>query len=108
MSDSHMTLDNFFKTHTTLGPGEVILDVRRPDEYAEAHIKGSINIPVDEVAQKIEELKKYSKIYIHCKRGGRAQTAFQTLSQMGLTNLVCVHDAGMDKWLECGHPVEKL
>lgn len=107
MSNMLLTLEEFFKTHKKLGPNEVLLDVRTPDEFSQGHISCAINIPVDEVASRVEELKKFDKVYIHCKRGGRAQSAFNTLKEMGLINLVCVHDAGIDKWIECGYPVEK-
>jgi rhodanese-related sulfurtransferase len=90
-----------------MGPNEVILDVRRPDEYSEGHMPKALNIPVDQLATRTEELKNFSKIYIHCKRGGRAKTAYETLSNLGLNNLVCIHDGGMDMWIENGYPVEK-
>ncbi|MGE3609063.1 MAG: rhodanese-like domain-containing protein [Bacteriovoracaceae bacterium] len=107
MSNTHMTLMEFYKTHNKLNPGEVILDVRRPDEFAEGHIPGAINIPVDQVSGQLDKLKSFKSIYIHCKRGGRAKTAFDLLSGAGLSNLICVHDAGMDAWIENGFPVER-
>lgn len=107
MSTTHLSLDEFFKMHQNLGSKELILDVRRPEEFAEGHIKGALNIPVDQVATKADELKKYSQVFIHCKRGGRAQTAFNLLSSMGLTNLTCIHDGGMDQWGERGYPINK-
>ncbi len=106
MSNTLMGLEEFHGLQEKLGAGEVVLDVRREEEYSAGHIPKALNIPVDQVATKAEELKKYSKIYIHCKRGGRAKTAYDALSAKGLTNLVCIHDAGMDLWVEKGYPVE--
>ena len=99
MSNTHLTLKEFHDRHLKLGNNDVILDVRNPDEFKDSHIKGALNYPVSEVVHHVEELKKYDHIYIHCKRGGRAQTAFQILSGSGLTNLVCISDAGMDMWI---------
>lgn len=107
MSNTVMTLQEFHEKHLKLGSNDVILDVRNPDEYAEAHIKGALNYPVSEVIHQVEQLKKYDHVYIHCKRGGRAQTAFQILSGSGLQNLVCISDAGMDKWISEGFPIER-
>lgn len=104
MSNTVMGLVDFYNLHQKLGPNEVILDVRREDEYAAGHIQRALNIPLDQVATKAEELKKYSAVYIHCKRGGRAKTAYDLLAAQGLTNLVCIHDAGMDLWIENGYP----
>ncbi|WP_408098693.1 rhodanese-like domain-containing protein [Peredibacter sp. HCB2-198] len=107
MSNTLMTLKEFHDSHLKLGKNDVILDVRNPGEYHEAHIANAINIPVTEVGQHVDELKKYDHVYIHCKRGGRAKTAFDILSGAGLNNLVCVHDAGMDMWIESGYKVER-
>jgi hydroxyacylglutathione hydrolase len=102
-----MTLDEFFNIHKSLKNDEVILDVRGPSEYQEGHIENAKNIPVDQVGQFADDLRKYSAVYIHCKRGGRAKAAYETLTNAGLTNLVCIHDAGMDKWIESGYPVKR-
>lgn len=107
MSNTLLTLKEFAERHLKLGNNDVILDVRNPDEYQEAHIKGALNYPLPTVVQHLEELKKYDHVYIHCKRGGRAKNAFDALANAGLTNLVCVHDAGMEAWIAQGFPVEK-
>lgn len=101
-----MALDDFHKIHDKLETGEIILDVRRPDEFASGHIPQAKNVPLDTLVQAADDLKKFKKIYIHCKRGGRAKTAFDLLSSLGLQNIVCIHDAGMDAWIEKGYPVK--
>lgn len=88
-----------------LKPGEVILDVRRRDEYAAGHLDGAINIPHDEILLHLDELKKYKTIYIHCRSGGRAQVARDVLKEAGLSNFHCVSGGGMKDWMEAGHPV---
>lgn len=107
MSNTLMTLEDFHTQHRSLKESELILDVRRPEEFQEGHIEGARNIPVDEVQEHADELRKYQTVYIHCKRGGRAKTAFETLKNAGLSNLVCVHDAGMDQWIASGYPVKR-
>jgi len=106
MSNTTMKLHDFFQAHKALKQGEIILDVRNPDEFAQGHIHGALNIPLPELPQRHGELKSYQRIYIHCKRGGRAKTAFGILEGAGLANLVCVDDAGMDLWVESGYPVQ--
>ncbi len=107
MSNTLLSLREFHDMHLKVGKNDVILDVRNPNEYAEGHIKGSLNIPLPEVVQHVEKLKTFEHVYIHCKRGGRAQTAFQLLAGAGLTNLVCIGDAGMDMWIAEGFPIER-
>ena len=107
MSNTHMGLLDFYTQLPKMAANELILDVRRPDEFAEAHMPKAMNIPVDQLASRSGELKNFSKIYIHCKRGGRAKTAYETLNGLGLNNLVCIQDGGMDLWIENGYPTEK-
>lgn len=106
MSNKMMSLDEFFNCHKSLAGDELILDVRRPDEFEAGHIESARNIPVDQVAGFADDLRKYKTVYIHCKRGGRAKAAFEALTNAGLSNLVCIHDAGMDQWMEAGYPVK--
>lgn len=107
MSNTQMSLSDFHARHLKLGEKDVILDVRNPDEFKEARIAGAINIPLPELTQNLDKLKNYEHIYIHCKRGGRAKMAYEALQQAGLHNLVCIYDAGMDAWIEAGHPHER-
>jgi phage shock protein E len=107
MSGTQITLQDLYKKSSSLGSKDLILDVRNPDEFQAGHIENARNIPVTEVAARASELKGFDNVYIHCKRGGRAKTAFEALKNAGLTNIVCVFDAGMDAWIESGYPVKK-
>jgi phage shock protein E len=98
-------LTQFFEKTQNLADKEIILDVRNPDEYSEGHIKGSLNIPLPQLETKLSELKDYSAIYIHCKRGGRAQKAYELLSSNGVENLVCLAEFGFDHWGAQGYPI---
>lgn len=100
-----ISMDDLYEKLDHLADGEVILDVRTPEEYHAGHIKGARNIPHDEVFKHIQELRDYKTIYIHCKMGGRANAAADTLRQMGLTNLVCIGSNGMKHWMDSGYPV---
>lgn len=97
-----LSLNEFHEKSQKLNQGEVLLDVRNPDEFMHAHIKGALNIPVGELPDRSDELKNYQHIYIYCKRGGRAQMAYQTLSTLGYQNITCLAEAGMDAWIEKG------
>lgn len=90
-----------------LGKSELILDVREPDEYREAHVPGSRNIPLAEVGQHASELAKFERVYIHCRSGKRAQVAFAELESKGLKNLVCIAGGGMMDWVSAGFKFEQ-
>jgi len=65
-----------------------VIDVRSPWEYEEGHVKGSINIPLEEVPARLEEFKKLNgPIILYCRSGNRSGIAIQLLKQAGLTDL---------------------
>ena len=68
----------------------IILDVRRPDEYAEGHIPGAINIPNEEIGTaEISELPdKAQLILVYCRSGRRSKEAAEKLAGLGYTNIV--------------------
>jgi phage shock protein E len=65
--------------------GAIILDVRSPEEFNTGHIEGAINIPVDQVNQRISDLRKKGRPIITCCRSGaRSGMAKATLAAAGL------------------------
>lgn len=60
----------------------VVLDVRNKDEYDEIHVRGAINIPVDNIDESIE-LDKNKNIFVYCKSGKRSAMAFEKLKSLG-------------------------
>jgi rhodanese-related sulfurtransferase len=63
----------------------VVIDVRTPAEFADGHVEGSVNIPLDVIANKIETIKNYNKQIITCCRSGaRSGTAANVLSNNGI------------------------
>lgn len=83
-----------------------LLDVRTPEEYADGHISGAININVrsdvfSELAAK--ELSKDSTVLVYCRSGRRSLTAAEILTKLGykVINL----KGGIIEWEENGLPV---
>ena len=72
--------------------GALILDVRSKGEYASGHIKGSINIPVDQLSGNFGKLKDKNKTIITCCASGmRSASAKRILSSNGYSS---VHNGG--------------
>lgn len=67
--------------------GAVIVDVRSKSEFASGHVKGAINIPLEQIANQAEKLKKHSHIITCCRSGNRSGMAKYTLQSKGLTNV---------------------
>ena len=70
--------------------GYIILDVRRPDEFAAGHIPGAINIPNESIGTaEIPELPdKDQLIMVYCRSGRRSKEASEKLVKLGYTNIV--------------------
>ncbi len=75
----------------------VVLDVRRPEEFAQSHIDGAKHIPLDELAQRLDELNKTDEIVINCKGGGRSSRACAFLESQGFANVANLL-GGNDQW----------
>lgn len=77
---------------------EIVLDVRTPEEYAEAHIPGAINVPNEEIGEEpIAELPdKDQIILVYCRSGNRSKEAAQKLADQGYTNVV--EFGGINDW----------
>lgn len=67
----------------TVGKNGLILDVRTPEEYAAGHIVGAINIPVDELRSRLQELPPDQTLYVYCQIGLRGYLANRILLQHG-------------------------
>lgn len=62
-----------------------IVDVRTPAEFMGGNVTGSINIPLQELSQRMEELKQLAQpLVLCCASGGRSGMATQMLSQQGI------------------------
>ena len=61
----------------------LLLDVQTAGEYAEAHLAGAVNIPVDELRSRMGELDKSKKVYVNCYSGLRSYIACRMLSAAG-------------------------
>ncbi|MGB5704182.1 MAG: rhodanese-like domain-containing protein [Polyangiales bacterium] len=77
--------------------GALLVDVRSTGEYAGGAIEGSINIPIQELAGRMDELgDKNGEIVIYCQSGGRSAMAKRLLESNGFTK---VHDmGGIGRW----------
>ena len=70
--------------------GYIILDVRRPDEFAAGHIPNAINVPNESIGtDEIPEMpNKDQLIMVYCRSGRRSKEASEKLVKLGYTNIV--------------------
>lgn len=80
-----------------VGEGARLVDVRTPEEFADGHLPGAINIPVQDLERRIDELgPKERPIVLYCRSGMRSGRAARQLSSAGF---VAVHNLGsIGRW----------
>lgn len=65
-----------------------LVDVRTPGEFAEGTAPGAVNIPLQEIDQRLAELKGKKQILVFCRSGNRSSQAKRILEQNGFTNII--------------------
>ena len=70
-----------------LNKGAQIIDVRTRGEFSSGHIKGSVNIPLNELSAHAKKLKQNKSIIVCCASGIRSASAKSTLSSLGFTEV---------------------
>lgn len=86
-----------------LAAGAPLVDVRKPEEYVEAHVPGARLIPLDQLGLRLHEIPKDCRVYMICAVGGRSLSAATALSQAGWDAVSVV--GGTMQWAEDGRPV---
>ena len=79
----------------------VILDVRTAVEFATEHLEDAINIPVDELEDRIGELDKKDELLVYCRTGNRSSRAVDILINNGFTKIFHMN-GGIAAWKNAG------
>lgn len=90
-SAAHLTASEYKKRFVETNTPHLLVDVRTAAEFAEGHIKGARNLPVQEVQHKLRELPTDKPVILYCRSGNRSGMALQVLQAAGYTN---VYNAG--------------
>lgn len=83
--------------------GELVVDVREPEEYVQGHVPGAVLMPLATVPARYPELPRDRTVYVVCAVGARSMQAAQYLAKLG-------YDArnvagGTNDWMAAGNPV---
>jgi len=67
----------------------VVVDVRKPTEFAEGHVKDALNLPLEEMTDlvNVSSFEETQNIYVHCQGGYRSLIASSLLKRQGLHNI---------------------
>jgi rhodanese-related sulfurtransferase len=70
-----------------IAEGAFLVDVRTSGEFASGHVKGSVNIPLDQLTSNLNKFKNKKNTVVFCQSGGRSRQAKLILEQNGLKNI---------------------
>jgi rhodanese-related sulfurtransferase len=86
----------------------VVLDIRTPNEFANGHIKGAVNIDFmgGDFAAKIGALDKDKTYLMHCQSGGRSGKSLAKFKELGFKSVLHL-DSGYGGWVKAEQPTEK-
>lgn len=96
--------DNYVSQFSDTGAEHILIDVRTAEEFAEGHIAGAVNIPVDDIERRLAEIPSDIPVVVYCRSGNRSARAARTLVE---NNYSQVYDlGGIASWVSAGYPVE--
>lgn len=98
-----VTSANLATVRNLIAQGALVLDVRDPSSFAAGRVEGSVNIPLDEVADRSSELPRARTIVAVCERGGLSYKAVYALRRLGYHAFNLAN--GLNSWVAAGLPL---
>ncbi|WP_298613280.1 rhodanese-like domain-containing protein [uncultured Thermosynechococcus sp.] len=91
--------------HNALQQRQVLLiDVREPNEYNNAHIPGALLCPLANVQELEPPCSSDTRVVLYCESGRRSQMAYEILARRGFQNLKNL-EGGIQRWKQMGYAV---
>lgn len=87
-------------------PKTVLLDVRTPEEYREARLRGAKLIPLNELERRVNEIPRDKPLLVYCAVGARSDSAARLLASKGFKEIYHMSD-GIVGWYKKGFPIER-
>jgi rhodanese-related sulfurtransferase len=84
----------------------VLLDVRTPDEFRQARLKGALLIPINELERRLAEIPKGRPVLVYCAVGSRSSLVARFLTARGYSEVYNMTD-GIVGWYRNGYPIER-
>ena len=87
-------------------PDVTIVDVRTPEEFAQGHIEGAVNIPVEyaDFTDQVSQLDADGTYAVYCRSGNRSQAAVAGMSEVGINGIFEL-ESGTNGWSGEGQPL---
>ncbi len=83
-----------------------LLDVRTPDEFRQAHLKGAVLVPIDQIERRLGEVPKNRPILVYCAVGSRSNAVAGFLAEKGYREVYNMRD-GIVGWYRNNLPIAR-
>jgi len=83
--------------------GALIVDIRESEGFEQFHIPGSVNIPLDELTSRLDEIPRDQHVILVCALGRTSYAARDILLERGYTSISSML-GGMTAWYDSGYP----
>lgn len=103
-SPQQLTPQQYDTQFAQTGAAHQLIDVRTPEEFATGHIAGAVNIPVEELGGRLDEVNKDQPVVVYCRSGNRSAQAASILESAGHTGIYDL--GGIRAWQQAGFPVQ--
>ena len=88
-----------------LAEGATLIDVREPQEYAEAHVPGAVLIPMGQLSARLDEVPSDGPVYVICRSGNRSGAMGPLLDAHGYDSVNVL--GGTAAWVQAGHAYDQ-
>lgn len=86
------------------GTPHLLIDVRTPEEFTSGHIQNAVNISVETLQTRLDEVPRDTPVVVYCRSGNRSASAAQILTENGYQP---VYDlGGIRDWVAQGLPIQ--
>jgi len=109
-TSQHMSVNEFYPRWLIAAEKDedcIIIDVRSPAEYAQAHVPSARLVPLDNLPGAAHVIAKDKPVYLICQGGMRSAQAMAYLAnEHGHSNLINI-DGGTMAWANAGYPIKQ-
>ena len=83
-----------------------LIDVRTQSEFKNGHIPGAVNIPLDKLRGRLDDISSKKAVVVVCATGSRSASAARMLAKTGRTDIHNLQGGTM-RWASQGNPLKR-
>lgn len=105
VASQKITPNDYVSQYVDTSATHLLVDVRTPEEFADGHIAGSVNIPLQVLNTRMIEIPTDIPVVIYCRSGNRSGQAMQILADADYTQIYDL--GGIIEWGNAGFTLQQ-